>query len=142
MGRILACESMNHRIATLILAACVCTPAQAGHTFRSMYYKQVKSGINTFIYKNDEIYQDCTVSHLKAKVSTYPQHGTLVLSEGAVENTYSKLLPQSKCPRKVSKGIRGYYQSSAGYQGKDKAVFYAIDPAGNTKYTTIYLTVR
>ncbi|GLR40747.1 hypothetical protein [Mesorhizobium amorphae] len=142
MGRFLASGNMHRRIVILILAACFYTPAQAGHTFYGMYYKNVKSGINTYIYKNDEIYQDCTISHLKAKVSSYPEHGTLVLSEGAVENTYSKLLPQSKCPRKVSRGIKGYYQSTAGYQGKDKAVFSAIDPAGNTRYTTIYLTVR
>lgn len=141
MGKILATGSMHGRIAILILAACFCTPAQA-HTTYKMFYKNVKSGSNTSIYKDDEIYRDCTVAHLKVKVSTYPDHGTLVLSEGAVQNTYSKLLPESKCARKVSKGVKGFYRSTAGYTGKDKAVFLAVDPAGSTHYTTIYLTVR
>lgn len=142
MGRPPVFRSINYRYAIMILMAFACTPAQAGNTFRNMYYKNVKSGANTFIYKTDEIYQDCTVSHLKAKINTYPEHGTLVLSEGTVANTYSKLLPQSKCAHKVSNGIKAFYRPSAGYKGKDEAVFYAIDPAGNVKYTTIYLTVR
>ncbi|MFT3865235.1 MAG: hypothetical protein QM729_13240 [Solirubrobacterales bacterium] len=42
----------------------------------------------------------------------------------------------------MANGIKAFYRSSAGYKGKDEAVFYAIDPAGNQSYTTIYLTVR
>lgn len=141
MGKILAHGSMLCRTSVLILAACFFTPAQASHMSYKMFYKNVKSGVNSYIYKNDEIYADCTVSHLKVKISTYPQHGTLVLSEGTVQNTYSKLLPESKCARKVSNGVKGFYRSTAGYRGKDKAVFYAIDPAGRPHYTTIYLTV-
>ena len=141
MGRILALGSMQCRIAVLILAASFYTPALASRMSYSMFYKNVKSGVNTYIYKNDEIYADCTVSHLKVKISTYPEHGTLVLSEGTVKNTYSKLLPESKCASKVSNGVKGFYRSTAGYRGKDKAVFYAIDPAGRPHYTTIYLTV-
>lgn len=142
MDMVLAVRDMYLRIAILILAACVCMPAQAGNIFRNMYSKDVKSGINTYIYKNDEIYPDCTASNLKANVSTYPRHGTLEMSQGAVENTYSQLMPQSKCSRKVSKGVKAFYQSKAGYKGKDKAVVYVTDAAGNTKYTTIYLNVR
>ncbi|PBC05389.1 hypothetical protein [Mesorhizobium sp. WSM3860] len=142
MSWMLISKDIRWRIATLMVVAFAYTPAEAGHIFRSMYHKDVKSGVNTYIYKNDELYEDCAVAHIKAKVTTYPEHGTLELSEGAVENTYSKLLPQSKCARKVSTGVKAFYRSSAGYKGKDEAVFYAIDPAGNGKYTTIYLTVR
>ena len=142
MGKILAIGSMQCRIATMILVASFYTPALASHMSYKIFDKNVKSGVNTYIYKIDEIYPDCTVSHLKAKISTYPEHGTLVLSEGSVQNTYSKLLPESKCARKVSRGVKGFYQSTAGYRGKDKAVFAATDPAGLTHYTTVYLTVR
>ena len=141
MGKILASGSMHSRIVILILAACFYTPAQAHTTFK-MFYKTVKSGANTSIYKDDEIYRDCTVAHMKETISTHPEHGTLVLSKGTVQNTYSKLLPESKCARKVSNGVKGFYRPTAGYTGKDKAVFLSVDPAGSTHYTTIYLTVR
>ncbi|WP_137931255.1 hypothetical protein [Mesorhizobium comanense] len=61
---------------------------------------------------------------------------------GTVENTYSKATLQSKCSRAVPNGIRALYRPNAGYKGKDEAVFYAVDPAGNATFTTIYLTVR
>ena len=49
---------------------------------------------------------------------------------------------QSKCSHTVANGIKAFYRPSAGYKGKDEAIFYAIDPAGNETFTTIYLTVR
>lgn len=141
MSRILASNSIHFGIAILISAFLACTPAEA-HVKRTFFNKDVRSDVSTFIYKNEELHQDCTVAHLKAKVWTSPEHGSLQLSTGTVANTYDKSLLQSKCPHAVANGIKAFYRPNAGYKGKDEAVFYAKDPAGNETFTTIYLTVR
>ena len=142
MSGILGSKTVRWLVSVLILSAFTCTPAAADRIKRTFFHKDVKSGVNTYIYKNEELHQDCTISHIKAKVSTYPEHGTLEMSNGTVANTYNKFLLQSKCARTVANGIKAFYRSSAGYKGKDEAVFHAIDSAGNQSYTTIYLTVR
>ena len=141
MSKILTSKGAHWTIATITLIALACTSAEA-RVKRSFFNKSVKSDVSTSIYKNDEINQDCTLAHLKAKIWTYPEHGTLELSKGTVANTYNKAMLQSKCSRTVPNGIKAFYRPSAGYKGKDEAVFYATDPAGNETFTTIYLTVR
>jgi hypothetical protein len=141
MRKILSSRSIHSGVANLVLAFLAYTPAEA-HVKRTFFHKDVRSDVNTYIYKNEELHQDCTVAHLKSKVWTYPEHGSLQLSTGTVANTYDKALLQAKCSRAVANGIKAFYRSNAGYKGKDEAVFYAVDPAGNSSFTTVYLTVR
>ena len=125
----------------LMLALLTCAPADA-RIRRNFLDEHVKSDVSNHIYKVDELNPDCTLSHVKVKVRTYPEHGSLQLLTGTVKNTYNKAMLQSKCSRTVPNGIRALYRPNAGYKGKDEAVFYAVDPAGDATFTTIYLTVR
>jgi hypothetical protein len=131
-----------HRVTIVLVAALItCAPAEA-RIRRSFLNENVKSDVSNHIYKVDELNQDCTLSRVKVKVWTYPEHGSLQLLTGTVKNTYNHVTLQSKCSRTVPNGIRALYRPNAGYKGKDEAVFYALDPAGNALFTTIYLTVR
>lgn len=141
MRKLLSAGSIQWGVAVLISALLTYTPAEA-RVNRTFFNKDVKSDVVSYIYKNEELYQDCTQAHLKVKVWTYPEHGSLQLSTGTVANTYKKAFLQSKCSRSVAGGTRAFYRPNAGYKGKDEAVFYALDPAGNATFTTIYLTVR
>ena len=141
MNRILVSKSIYWGIAALILAALTSAPAEA-RIRRSFLDENVKSGVSNHIYKVDELNQDCTLAHVKVKVWANPEHGSLQLLTGTVANTYNKATLQSKCSRTVPNGTRALYRPNAGYKGKDEAVFYAVDPAGNAVFTTIHLTVR
>lgn len=138
---ILVSKRIHWAIPTLILASLTYSPAEA-HVRRDFLHEHVRSDVSNHIYKVDELNPDCTLAHVKVQVRTQPEHGSLQILTGTVENTYSKATLQSKCSRAVPNGIRALYRPNAGYKGKDEAVFYAVDPAGNATFTTIYLTVR
>ncbi|MEW6629862.1 MAG: hypothetical protein AB1440_03235 [Pseudomonadota bacterium] len=141
MSKVLVSNRIYLGISIFISVILAHTSAEARVT-RTFFHKDVRSGVSTYIYKNEELHQDCTIAHLKGKVWTYPEHGSLQVSTGTVKNTYSKFMLQSKCPRVVASGIKAFYRPNAGYKGPDEAVFYVIDPAGNRSFTTIYLNVR
>lgn len=134
--------SLILRSGMLALLVCFGAPADAANSFYKSRSMDVVAGQHTYIYKNDELSKRCVVSHLAAKVETYPKHGTLVVSHGPVKNSYKRPLAQAKCPYMVDDGVNAYYQSAAGYRGKDKVVISVTDKAENTEYTTIYLNVK